>query len=112
MRGSRSNERCTSSAIWPERYDPKTSAIYALNDVDVKAPPEVVWNLLVHHPISTFKLKRGSQWSCGIEVHPSPFFFIPEADNLVRQPIKARDPGGALNEVFLAVCSLLSSNVH
>ena len=23
---------------WPERYDPKTSAIYALNDVDVKAP--------------------------------------------------------------------------
>ncbi|WP_144112671.1 SRPBCC domain-containing protein [Paraburkholderia sp. BCC1886] len=33
--------------IWPERYDPKTSAIYALNDIDVKAPPEVVWKLLV-----------------------------------------------------------------
>ncbi len=32
---------------WPERYDPKTSAIYALNDIDVKAPPEVVWKLLV-----------------------------------------------------------------
>jgi hypothetical protein len=23
--------------IWPERYDPKTSAIYAVNDIDVKA---------------------------------------------------------------------------
>ncbi len=33
--------------IWPERFDPKTSAIYALNDIDVKAPPEVVWQLLV-----------------------------------------------------------------
>ncbi len=32
---------------WPERYDPKTSAIYALNDIDVRAPPEVVWKLLV-----------------------------------------------------------------
>jgi len=33
--------------IWPEMYQPRTSAIYALNDVDVKAPPEVVWKLLV-----------------------------------------------------------------
>ena len=33
--------------IWPEQYDPKISAIYALNDIDVKAPPEVVWKLLV-----------------------------------------------------------------
>lgn len=33
--------------IWPERYDPRTSAIYALNDIDVKAPPELVWKLLV-----------------------------------------------------------------
>jgi uncharacterized protein YndB with AHSA1/START domain len=32
---------------WPECYDPKISAIYALNDVDVKAPPQVVWQLLV-----------------------------------------------------------------
>ncbi|WP_406149663.1 SRPBCC domain-containing protein [Streptomyces sp. NBC_01012] len=32
---------------WPERYDPKVSALYALNDIDVKAPPEVVWKLLV-----------------------------------------------------------------
>ncbi len=23
---------------WPKQYDPKTSAIYALNDIDVKAP--------------------------------------------------------------------------
>lgn len=33
--------------VWPEQFDPKISAIYALNDIDVKAPPEVVWNLLV-----------------------------------------------------------------
>jgi uncharacterized protein YndB with AHSA1/START domain len=33
--------------IWPERYAPGTSAIYALNDIDVKAPPVVVWKLLV-----------------------------------------------------------------
>ena len=33
--------------IWPEQYDPRTSAIYALNEIDVKAPPEVVWKLLV-----------------------------------------------------------------
>jgi len=33
--------------IWPERYDPKISAIYALNDIDIQAPPEVVWRLLV-----------------------------------------------------------------
>ncbi|WP_030912233.1 SRPBCC domain-containing protein [Streptomyces sp. NRRL F-5126] len=33
--------------IWPEQYDPKVSALYALNDIDVKAPPEVVWRLLV-----------------------------------------------------------------
>lgn len=32
---------------WPERYDPRISPIYALNDVDVKAPAEVVWRLLV-----------------------------------------------------------------
>ena len=32
---------------WPHQYDPKTSAIYALNDIDVKAAPEVVWKLLV-----------------------------------------------------------------
>lgn len=32
---------------WPARFDPKVSAIYALNDIDVKAPPEVVWKLLV-----------------------------------------------------------------
>ena len=33
--------------IWPQQYDPKTSALYALNDIDVNAPPDVVWKLLV-----------------------------------------------------------------
>ena len=33
--------------IWPERYHPGISSIYALNDIDVNAPPEVVWKLLV-----------------------------------------------------------------
>jgi uncharacterized protein YndB with AHSA1/START domain len=33
--------------IWPHKFDPKTSAIYALNDIDVKAPAEVVWKLLL-----------------------------------------------------------------
>ena len=33
--------------IWPEEYDPRRSAIYALNDIDVKAPAEVVSKLLV-----------------------------------------------------------------
>jgi len=32
---------------WPKQYDPKTSAIYALNDIDVNSPPEIVWKLLV-----------------------------------------------------------------
>ena len=33
--------------IWPERYHPKVSAIYALNDIDVEASPELVWKLLI-----------------------------------------------------------------
>jgi hypothetical protein len=33
--------------IWPEQYKPRHSSIYALNDIDLKAPPEVVWKLLV-----------------------------------------------------------------
>jgi uncharacterized protein YndB with AHSA1/START domain len=33
--------------IWPKEFDPKISAIYALNDIDVKASPEVVWKLLI-----------------------------------------------------------------
>lgn len=32
---------------WPDEFHPRVSAIYALNDIDVKAPPEVVWELLV-----------------------------------------------------------------
>jgi len=37
----------TNKVIWPERYHPNVSSIYALNDIDVKASPEVVWKLLV-----------------------------------------------------------------
>lgn len=33
--------------IWPPQYDPRISPIYALNDIDVNAPPELVWKLLV-----------------------------------------------------------------
>lgn len=33
--------------IWPKQYDPRVSAIYALNDIDVSAPAEIVWELLV-----------------------------------------------------------------
>jgi hypothetical protein len=32
---------------WPERYDPRKSALYALNDIDVSAPAAMVWKLLV-----------------------------------------------------------------
>jgi len=32
---------------WPEKFNPKISAIYALNDIDVKAPPRVVWKHLI-----------------------------------------------------------------
>lgn len=33
--------------IWPEKFDPRISALYALNEVDVQASPETVWRLLV-----------------------------------------------------------------
>jgi uncharacterized protein YndB with AHSA1/START domain len=33
--------------IWPGQYAPAISPIYALNDINVKAPPEVVWKLLI-----------------------------------------------------------------
>lgn len=33
--------------IWSQKYDPRVSAIYALNDIDIKAPVEVVWKLLI-----------------------------------------------------------------
>ena len=36
--------------IWPERYDPKTSPIYALNDIDVRAPSEVIWGSRTQSP--------------------------------------------------------------
>jgi uncharacterized protein YndB with AHSA1/START domain len=34
--------------IYPPEYDPRCSAIYALNEIDVRAPAEVVWTLLVN----------------------------------------------------------------
>ena len=33
--------------IYPPEFDPRISAIYALNEIDVKAPAAVVWKLLV-----------------------------------------------------------------
>jgi hypothetical protein len=47
--------------IWPEKYDPKTSAIYALNDIDVNAPPQVVWRPLVdaENRSSCWRTRRG-----------------------------------------------------
>jgi uncharacterized protein YndB with AHSA1/START domain len=32
---------------YPAEYDPRISAIYALNEIDVRAPADVVWRLLV-----------------------------------------------------------------
>ena len=32
---------------FPPEHDPRVSALYALNEIDVNAPPEVVWKLLV-----------------------------------------------------------------
>lgn len=36
-----------SKVKWPADQDPKISAIYALNDIDIKAPAEIVWHLLI-----------------------------------------------------------------
>ena len=33
--------------IWPSKYNPKISALYALNDIDVNASVKTVWKLLV-----------------------------------------------------------------
>jgi uncharacterized protein YndB with AHSA1/START domain len=33
--------------IYPPQFDPRISPIYALNEIDVRAPAEVVWRLLV-----------------------------------------------------------------
>jgi hypothetical protein len=38
--------------IWPEKYDPKTSAIYALNDIDGNALPQGLWRLLFSKEVS------------------------------------------------------------
>ena len=33
--------------IYPQQFDPRISPIYALNEIDVNAPPAAVWKLLV-----------------------------------------------------------------
>ena len=33
--------------IYPPQYNPRISPIYALNEIDLKAPADVVWKLLV-----------------------------------------------------------------
>lgn len=33
--------------IWPEPFHPRISAIYGLNDIDIEAPADTVWKLLV-----------------------------------------------------------------
>ena len=47
---------------WPKQYDPKTSAIYALNDIDVNAQPEVVWKLLVVELLSRRRSGQDPDW--------------------------------------------------
>ena len=34
--------------IWPENYDPKTSAIHALNDIDVRRPSSGMETASIH----------------------------------------------------------------
>lgn len=34
--------------VFPPEHDPRISALYALNEIEVKAPAEVVWQLLVN----------------------------------------------------------------
>ena len=81
--------------IWPEQYDPKISAIYALNDIDVKASPEIVWKLLVDAknwasyfpdekqvelPSGETELKPGMTYTrvtIGFKMHPVVTEFVP-----------------------------------
>jgi hypothetical protein len=36
-----------SKTNWRYEHDPRRSAVYVLNDIDVKALPELVWKLLI-----------------------------------------------------------------
>ena len=36
------------SANWPEAYLPEKSKFFVHNHIEIQAPPEVVWNLLIH----------------------------------------------------------------
>jgi hypothetical protein len=33
---------------WPQRYDPAKAAFFVHNQIDIKAPPEVIWDILIH----------------------------------------------------------------
>jgi hypothetical protein len=52
-------------AIWPEKYDPKTSTIYALNGIDGGSTPQVDRRLASHQfqllPVFRVRLFRGDQ---------------------------------------------------
>ncbi|UII74516.1 hypothetical protein LV716_09575 [Flagellimonas sp. HMM57] len=32
---------------WPKEYDPKDAGFFAHNEIDIKAPPEKVWDILL-----------------------------------------------------------------
>jgi carbon monoxide dehydrogenase subunit G len=96
--------------IWPLPFDPKTSAIYALNDIDVNAPPEVVWKLLVdaenwsrYFPAedqvkilsSEPELALGTKYSrvtVGFPMHLIVTEFVPATDSLGRHSSTATKP--------------------
>jgi hypothetical protein len=80
--------------IWPEKYDPKTSAIYALNDIDVKAPPQAVWRLpmmdrVAFAPSKTIEDDRFIPPRGPIPGYPgTTLFYVPYSHSIV--------PGGLL----------------
>jgi uncharacterized protein YndB with AHSA1/START domain len=42
-------QRGTAESIrWPETYDPAKAAFFVHNQIDIQAPPAVVWDILVH----------------------------------------------------------------
>jgi hypothetical protein len=46
--------------IWSEKYDPNTSRIHTLNDIDVRAPSDVIWKLLARPRIGRAISCRGA----------------------------------------------------
>ncbi len=82
--------------IYPPEFDPRISAIYALNEIDVKAPAAAVWKLLVEAenwsnyfppenqvklPAGQTELSLGTRYSrvtIGSLMHPIVTEFVPE----------------------------------